>query len=82
MIIKMYEYLIAFKFDQEGYLTPSEGTTRYTTPKKINNWEEIVAAQKVIIRSLESEGIKASNLNIYNFIYLGRVKEKIECTSQ
>ena len=78
MNVKMYEYLVAFKFDQEGYLTPSEGTTRYTTPKKINNWEEIVAAQEVITCSLKSEGIKASNLNIYNFIYLGKVKEKIK----
>ena len=71
---KMYEYLVAFKFDQEGYLTPSEGTTRYTTPKKTNNWEEIVAAQGVTTCSLKSEGIKASNLNIYNFIYLGRAR--------
>ena len=71
---KMYEYLVAFKFDQEGYLPPSEGTTRYTTPKKINNWEEIVAAQEVIACSLKSEGIKASNLNIYNFVYLGKVR--------
>ena len=78
MDIKMYEYLVAFKFDQEGYLTQSEGTTRYTTPKKINNWEEIVTAQEVINRSLKSEGIKASNLSIYNFVYLGRVKEKIK----
>lgn len=78
MNVKMYEYLVAFKFDQEGYLTTSEGTMRYTTPKKINNWEEIVAAQEVITCSLKSEGIKASNLNIYNFVYLGRVKGKIK----
>ena len=50
----------------------------YTTSKKINNWEEIVAAQEVIACSLKSEGIKASNLSIYNFVYLRRVKEKIE----
>lgn len=74
MNVKMYEYLVAFKFDQEGYLTPSEGTTRYITPKKINNWKEIVTAQEVISCSLKSEGIKASNLNIYNFVYLGWVK--------
>lgn len=78
MNVKMYEYLVAFKFDQEGYLTPSEGTTRYTTPKKINNWEEIVTAQEVIAYSLKNQGVKASNLSIYNFVYLGRVKEKIE----
>ena len=76
MNVKMYEYLVAFKFDQEGYLTPSEGTTRYITPKKINNWKEIVTAQEVISCSLKSEGIKASNLSIYNFVYLRRVKEK------
>lgn len=46
----------------------------YTTSKKINNWEEIVAAQEVIACSLKSEGIKVSNLNIYNFIYLGKVR--------
>lgn len=50
----------------------------YTTSKKINNWEEIVTAQEIITCSLESEGIKASNLNIYNFVYLGRVKGKIK----
>ena len=76
MNVKMYEYLVAFKFDQEGYLTPSEGTTRYITPKKINNWKEIVTAQEVISCSLKSEGIKASYLSIYNFVYLRRVKEK------
>lgn len=75
MKMKKYEYLVAFNFNQEGYLTSSEGTTRYTTPKKINNWEEIITAREVIGHSLESKGIKASNLNIYNFIYLGRVKE-------
>ena len=46
----------------------------YTTSKKINNWEEIVAAQEVITYSLGSEGIKASNLSIYNFVYLGKVR--------
>lgn len=50
----------------------------HTTSKKINNLEEIVTAQEVITCSLESEGIKASNLDIYNFIYLGRVKDKIK----
>lgn len=78
MNVKMYEYLVAFDFNQEGCLTPSKGTTRYITPKKINNWEEIVTAQEVIACSLEKEGVKASNLSIYNFIYLGRVKEKIK----
>lgn len=82
MNVKMYEYLVAFKFNQEGCLTPSEGTTNYITPKKINNWEEIITAQEVITCSLKSEGIKASNLNIYNFIYLGRVNKKNRCTSQ
>lgn len=78
MNVKMYEYLVAFKFNQEGYLTPSEGTTRYVTPTKIDKWEEIVKAQETISAAIESQGIKVSNFNIYNFIYLGKVKEKIK----
>ena len=37
----------------------------YTTSKKINNWEEIVAAQEVITYSLKSEGIKDESIVMF-----------------
>ena len=55
----------------------------YTISKKINNWEEIVAAQEVITCSLESKGIKDENIVMFPIKDLcegcGEIKLIVDC---
>lgn len=68
--MKMYDYLIAYNFSATGYLTPSTGTIQISRKKKIKTFEDINELNKIITENIEG----ASNLNIYNFILLGRNK--------
>lgn len=66
--MKRYDYLVAYKFSKEGYLTCCDGTSQISRNKKIDTFEDINEVNKAIADSIEG----ASNVCIYNFILLGR----------
>lgn len=68
--MKMYDYLVAFDFTGNGYLTPCTGTMCISRKKKINTFEDIAEVNKLITESIEG----SSNVAVYNFILLGRNK--------
>ena len=68
MKLKRYDYLVAYVFSQQGYLTPSMGTIQISRDKKITTFEDINELNKTITESIEG----ASNVCIYNLILLGR----------
>ncbi len=68
--MKMYDYLVSYTFNGEGYLTPCGGNSRISRKKKIKTFEDLEEAQKVITESIKG----ASNLCINNLVLLGRNK--------
>jgi hypothetical protein len=64
----MYDYLVAFDFTGNGYLTPCTGTMCISRKKKISTFEDIAEVNKLITESIEG----SSNVAVYNFILLGR----------
>lgn len=70
--MKRYDYLVAYNFSKEGYLTPGIGTMQISRIKKIKTLEDIDELNKYIENQVE--GIK--NVSIYNFILLGRNKHE------
>lgn len=68
--MKMYDYLVSYHFQQEGYLSFSIGTSQISTKKKITTFEDINKMQETLLKSIE----KAKNLGIINICYLGRNK--------
>ena len=70
MVMKKYDYLIAYNFSGKGYLTPCSGTIQISRDKKIKRFEDINELNKLISESIEG----SSNVSIYNFILLGRNK--------
>jgi hypothetical protein len=70
--MKMYDYLVAYKFNAEGFLTSCEGTVQISRKKKIKTFEDLVDVKQFITDSLTNNYQKVSNVSIYNFILLGR----------
>lgn len=70
----MYNYLISYIFSSKGYLTPGYGTMQLSREKKIKTFEDINEITEFIKKSMNTEDIV--NLNIYNFILLGKTKTK------
>ena len=68
--MKMYDYLVAYNFNAEGYLSYCSGTIQISRKKKINSFEELSSVRKFIEEQIPG----ASNVSIYNFILLGRNK--------
>ena len=68
--MKQHAYLVAYQFQREGYFGPSFGTSQIYRNKKIKSFEDIDALSKYLTGRIDG----ASNLSIYNFIYLGRHK--------
>lgn len=68
--MKMYDYLVAYNFTAEGYLGYCTGTTQISRKKKIKTFEDINELNKFISNRIDG----ASDVNIYNFILLGRNK--------
>ena len=66
----MYDYLVAYNFTAEGYLGYCTGTTQISRQKKIKTFEDINELNKFISNRIDG----ASDVNIYNFILLGRNK--------
>lgn len=67
---KKYEYLVAYNFNMEGYLTHCTGSVQIFRDKKIKSYKDLTDISEVIANSIKG----ASNVSIYNFIYLGRKK--------
>ena len=68
--MKMYDYLVAYNFNADKYLTTCHGTMQISRKKKINNFEELNELNKFISDSIDG----AKNVSVYNFILLGRNK--------
>ena len=68
--MKMYDYLVAYNFNQQGYLTYGSGTIQLSRKKKIKTFEDIRTISEFITESIEG----SSNVSVYNFILLGRNK--------
>ena len=70
--MKKYQYLISYNFQKEGCLGSCSGTSQIYRDKKIKSFEDINDLIKFLTERIEG----ASNLAVYNFIYLGRHKVK------
>ena len=68
--MKLYDYLVAYDFEAEGYLTRSTGTMSVSRKNKISTFEELESLKKFIAEQIPG----AKNVSIYNFVLLGRNK--------
>lgn len=68
--MKMYDYLIAYEFSKEGFLTVCTGTIQISQKKKIKTFEDVNYLIKYIENNIEG----AYNVAINNIILLGRNK--------
>ena len=64
----MYDYLVAYTFELDGYLTPSIGTIQISRQKKIKTFDDINELIDMITNRIDG----AKHLSIYNLILLGR----------
>lgn len=64
----MYDYIVCYIFDREGYLTPCSGTMQLSRKKKIKTFNEV----NELANEIEERIDGASNLSINNLILLGR----------
>ena len=71
--MKMYDYLVAYKFNAEGYLSSCDGTIQISRKKKIKTFGDINEVVKCITDRISGYQ-KVSNVSIYNFILLGHNK--------
>jgi hypothetical protein len=68
--MKMYDYLVAYNFNAEGFLTACHGTMQISRKKKIKTFEDINEVVQCITDGMN--GYKnVYNVSIYNFILLG-----------
>ena len=72
--MKMYDYLIAYNFNAEGYLSPCNGTIQMSRNKKIKTFDTVNEVTNYIIDRLNDTYQKVNNVSIYNLILLGRNK--------
>lgn len=68
--MKMYDYLVAYNFNKDGYLTVCSGLQQLSLKKKIDSFEDLSSVTQFITERVEG----AKNVCIYNFILLGRNK--------
>jgi hypothetical protein len=73
-IMKMYDYLIAYKFSAEGFLTSCDGTVQISRKTKIKTFADINEIVQCITDSLNNRYSAVNNVSIYNLILLGRNK--------
>ena len=71
--MKMYDYLVAYKFNAEGFLTSCDGTMQIARNKKIKTFIDINEVTKFITDNI-SDYNNVTNVSIYNLIFLGRNK--------
>lgn len=66
--MKNYEYLVAYNFNKEGYLTQCGGICQILRKTKIKTYEDVMSVSKYLTDKIPG----ASNLAVYNFILLGK----------
>jgi hypothetical protein len=66
----MYDYLVAYNFMADGYLTMSSGTMQVSRKNKLNTFTELNSLTEFITKQIPG----AKNVAVYNFILLGRNK--------
>ena len=66
--MKMYDYLVAYNFNADGYLTTCSGTIQLSRKNKIDNFEELNEVTRFLTEHIEG----AKNVSVYNFVLLGR----------
>ena len=64
----MYDYIVAYTFNRDGYLTPCTGTIQISRKKKIKTFGDI----NQLIDEITTKIDGAKNLSIDNLILLGR----------
>lgn len=64
----MYDYIVAYTFSKDGYLTPCTGTMQYSTKKKIKTFNDVNELISMITSKIDG----AKNLSVDNLILLGR----------
>lgn len=64
----MYDYIVAYTFSKDEYLTPCTGTMQHSRKKKIKTFDDINELIRVITDKIGG----AKNLSIDNLILLGR----------
>jgi hypothetical protein len=69
LTMKKYDYIVAFNFSKEGYLTPCSGTMQISTVKKVKTFSDVNRLHEEIGKQL---GDGVSNISIYNILLLGR----------
>ena len=69
--MKRYDYLIAYNFTKEGYLTHCTGTMQVSLVNKVKTFKDVTDLQEFVQKSL---GDDVSNVSIYNIIFIGRNK--------
>ena len=65
---KMYDYIISYTYEKDGYLGWCTGMSGVSRAKKINNFDELRSVQEYIQNSIEG----AKNLAVHNIVLLGR----------
>ena len=71
--MKMYDYLVAYNFNAEGFLTMCHGTMHLSRKKKIKTFEDLKEVVQCISDSMK-DYTNVSNVSIYNLVLLGRNK--------
>lgn len=66
--MKMYDYLVAYNFEADGYLTHSTGTMGVSRENKIDTFKELDSLVEFITEQIPG----AKNVSVYNFVLLGR----------
>lgn len=68
--MRMYDYLVAYNFSADDYLTYSTGTIQISRKKKINTFKELNKLTEFVTEQIPG----AKNVSVYNFVLLGRNK--------
>jgi hypothetical protein len=70
---KMYDYLIAYTFSKEGYLTQCNGMMSLSRVNKIDTFDEV----HLVLDFLREHTEGAENICINNIMYLGRNRHEV-----
>jgi hypothetical protein len=70
----MYDYLVAYNFSSREHLGFCCGTIHLSRKKKIKTFQDLIDVNKCIAEQITGEFEGATNVNVYNFILLGRNK--------
>jgi hypothetical protein len=68
--MRMYDYLVTYTFNKEGYLSQCGGDSCISRKKKIKIYDDISEVRKLLIESIQG----SSNMSINNIVFLGRNK--------